>query len=494
MPLPQEERLAARHRVVALVGGVLALWATSGLFATLLDGRVNAFVLLLVAFPLGSVALVITRTGHWRIASFLATLALVLIIAGHVLGPLGAPTRPLLILPGTLGLVLLVIVALAVPLLAGWRSDALDRAAWTTGRAPPLLRSPLDWRAVPANYAGGFGLAGQLALEAAFSWRPATARIGLDVTREDLAAALAEAGATCEPRGGTTLAITLPDDGGQVRADRVCLAFPRRAHALRVRGESAAVRRAVLLIESLSVGSFARTEAGRRFEARINTMLRDAVCANTLEERSLLAEEAQRLERILDARDLPPHEWTALRAWKTQRLRLAIATKLLSEPAGPRAEGRVIAPAPALSPDLSRVLDTGQGLSTLRRIVFVPHWIVPVRDASGEREVLVNALTHKPEVMQGDEVLRAAREQAPSFFLDAPRSVTFLPAPEPTAAVLRDLREAFPHADVSPAVAGPAEWLLVPFVPTSEGYVNAVTGQKAPDLGPAAGVAAVTRP
>jgi hypothetical protein len=218
-------------------------------------------------------------------------------------------------------------------------------------------------------------------------------------------------------------------------------------------------------------------------------MARDAARARTLEERSLLAEEAERLERILDARDLPHDEWLALRAWATQRLRLQLATQLLSEPVGPRTEGRVLSPAPALAPELATLLDAG-GLAGLRRLVYVPHWILPVRDRWGEREVLVNALTHKPDLAHGAAVLHAARARAPSLFLDAPSSVQFLPAPEPTAAVLRELREALPRADVAPAVAGPAEWLLVPYVPTPEGYVNAVTGARAPDLGAPAAIAA----
>lgn len=492
MPLPPEKDLVGKHRAVALVGGGITLWAVAGLLATL-GADANPYLFLLAAIALAVVALPLAMSGRWRIAPLLASAAIVLALAGHVLGPLGAAQRPYFVWPSGAGIATLALVALAAPLVAGWRAHALYHAAKTTGRPPPLL-SPLDARRIPALIAEGSGLLGQLALQGALALRRAPTRVPLDVTREQLVAALSSVGVTCEPRGRAALELSLPDEGGRVAVKRVSLPFPSGAHALDVRGERAAVRRAVLLLESLAVGSFARTAAGRRFEARINTMLVDAQRAATLEERSLLAEESQRLESILDARDLPAHEWTALRAWKVQRLRLALSTKLLSEPAGPRVEGRVITPAPALAPDLARVLDTGQGLTSLRRIVFVPHWIVPVRDAAGEREVLVNALTHKPDIISGDVILQAARDHAPTFFLDAPRTVTFLPAPEPTAALLRDLREALPRADVAPAIAGPAEWLLVPYVPTNEGYVNAVTGAKAPDLGPVAGVAAATRP
>jgi len=170
-----------------------------------------------------------------------------------------------------------------------------------------------------------------------------------------------------------------------------------------------------------------------------------------------------------------------------------VATRLLSEPVGVRPEGRVLAPAPALAPDLARVLDAG-GLALLRRAVFVPHWVLPIRTRAGEVEVLVNALTHKPLADDARAaLLSCATERAPVLFLDAPRSVSFLPAPEPTAAVLRELRDAFPGADVAPSVNAPCEWLLVPYLPTSDGYVNAVTGEKAPDLGAPAGVAAAAR-
>jgi len=102
--------------------------------------------------------------------------------------------------------------------------------------------------------------------------------------------------------------------------------------------------------------------------------------------------------------------------------------------------------------------------------VFVPHWVVPV----GSDEVLVNALTQKldPEARACSTPRRPRRGPA----LDAPRSVRFLSAPEPTATLLRELREAIPGAHVAGARARPVEWLFVPFIPSGDGYVNGITG------------------
>lgn len=199
-------------------------------------------------------------------------------------------------------------------------------------------------------------------------------------------------------------------------------------------------------------------------------------------------EEANRLESLLDARDLMGDERQLLRGWKAQRLRILLSNKLLSEPVGPRSE-RALAPAPALAPELAQILDAG-GLATLRRLVFVPHWIVPVRTRWGEQEVLVNALTHKVDLAAGVEVLDAAREQGASLFVTAPRGVQFLQAPEPNASILRAVREAGVPGEASYQIGAPMELLYVPFVPAADGYANAVTGEAAKDMGPAPAMAA----
>jgi len=118
-----------------------------------------------------------------------------------------------------------------------------------------------------------------------------------------------------------------------------------RAHARR------AVARA-LESDATDAMSFAWTAPARRLESRLNVMIHEAARASTLEERSALYEEAHRVERVLDARPLLHDDWVALRAWKAQRLRLLLSHKLLAEPVGPKPEGRLVAPGPAIAPDM----------------------------------------------------------------------------------------------------------------------------------------------
>ena len=493
-------RFVRAWRRAAWAGSLVLLWGLVGALGWVLGGVDAApFVLASVAgaAALAGVGLALARVQ--RAAQAFLTLALAAAAAGHLLHPRGEPLRVLF--PAAWWGVALVLAALLVaPLVAGWRAHAVVLALRSTGRLPralPLraldaedgadLLAPMraPWLGLLRRLGEGYLLPGAAAMDAAgrLARRGEVMHGALDA--EAARAALVEAGHAVEPRGAG-LAVTLAEGGSVLVRPVPLLLSPRGGVALHGAPEARrAVRRA---LETAGV-RMCWTDAGRRFEARLDRLLDEAAQASSLEERSALYEEAQRVESVLDQRDLLHDDWVVLRAWKAHRLRSLLAHKLLGEPVGPRAEGRVLAPAPALRPDLARVLDAG-GLATLPRVVFVPHWVVPVRTRWGEAEVLVNALTGKPHP-DGPALLDAARQQGAGLLLAAPRGVKFLPAPEPTAALLRDLRDALPPGvDVSRAAEAPIEWLLVPHLPTAEGYVDAVTGAPAADLGPVPGVAA----
>lgn len=496
------------HRA-ALVGSALLLWGLVGVVAWAFRGRVEPTTLVVAGtLPLAvlGLALFLPRRRALDAAAFsLLTLALAFAAAGHVLHPRGAALAPFFpAAPAALA-------ALAAPLLAGWRAHALDLGLAATGRLPralplralvterpeDLLRPSYRWKRVVAGLArrlfDGLRLPGLLAVDVVLTLlarvRPGE-RVHLDADLDALERAFAAAGASCS-FDGAALDVQLPDHG-RVRVKRRQLAFPTTGPAavLDLAGPPAATAEVRRLLETdlCHVGRFAWTMQGLRWEARLNALLRDASQASTLEERSVLLDEAQRVERLLESRDLMAEERSLLRGWKAQRLRVLLSAKLLSEPVGPRTEGRIVAPAPALAPDVGQVIDAG-GLATLRRAVFVPHFVVPVRTGWGEHEVLVNALTGAPDLDAGEDVLSWARERGATLFLAVPRGAQFLPAPEPSAALLRALREAVRGADVAHATTAP-DTLFVPFLPSEGGYVNGVTGARAADLGPVPGVAA----
>lgn len=499
------------YHLVAWPAAAVLLWALAGLLAAALRAAPPYGLLAVGLVAIAVAAGLATRTP--RASAFLVTLGLGLAAAGHLLHPRGASLAPIMPLgiAGPLAGVLLFLLGLAVvPVLAGWRVLALSLALRATGRKPRALPlraldaadgdalarpAAAPWRGLLRAWAEGWLLPGGLALHAAGSLAHRIAgseTLHARWDRDSVKAALLAHGAAVEEKGAGLL-VTLPQSGARARLRPARLGFPRGEPALEVRGAPPArlaLRRA-LESDAAPALTLSWTDAGRRIEARLNSLLRDAATASTLEERSALYEDAQRIETILDERTLLHDDWVVLRAWKTHRARLALAQKLLSEPVGPRGEGRVVAPAPAMRPDLARVMDAG-GLAALRRAVFVPHWIVAVRTPWGEREVLVNALTGKPDTEGGADVLAAARDRGATLLLDAPRSVRFLQAAEPTAAILRDLRAALPRGvDVVAAADAPVDWLFVPHVPSGDAYVNAVTGAPAADLGPAPGLASM---
>jgi hypothetical protein len=353
-----------------------------------------------------------------------------------------------------------------------------------------------SWRHAPmallVAFARGLSLGGTVLSDALLLPFAPRDRIHAQADPEILAAALVEAGATCDPEGAV-LAVRLPPRAEGIAAPIVrirvrAIRYPwvDRRHHLEVTGDANEVRRLRAWLEGPCCAAlvFSWSATGVRIEKRLNTMLREAQHASTLEERSLLLDEANKMSLALLERDLNEEEHAILATLKSQRLRGMLATRMLSEPPGGRQEGRVLAPAAAMAPPLANVLDAG-GLSAVKRIVFVPHWIVPVQGVWGERETLVNALTgHLAPNALG--LLDAMRRRAPAHFHDAGSHAQFLPAPPPTAALLRELRGAggigSPPANL--------ELVYVPFVSSATGFVNAVTGDAAPDLGPAAAVAA----
>ncbi|GEM_PF-6920479 len=480
--------LVARARLLACVAGAVAVWGAAGLLAGRLDGRVGGLALApWIALPaLLALALLVParrRGGAWlTLAGLAGTLALVLAVAGHALAPWGGPVLALLPTSGAWGWTLGLAAALLAPLLAGARLAALERAFDASGKRAGLaltLRVVLDAPGrLPRHLVRGWSLAGVALLDlATLPLRPRD-RLHAEADLDALAAALTENGASCE-RDGSALVVRLPPraEGAlspalRVRASR--LAFPalaRGAH-LDVRGDAAEARRLRAWLEGPCCHAlvFSWSDAGVRLERRLNAMLREAQGAATLEERSVLMEEASRLASVLLERDLNGEEHAILATLKGQRLRGLLATRMLSEPPGSRPEGRVLAPAAAMAPPLSRVLDAG-GLSAVKRLVFLPHWVLPVATPWGEGEVLVNALTGKPDP-DGPALLDAMRRRAPTHFLDAGSRAQFLPAPAPNAALLHEVRGlgAVAHAPAA------LELVYVPFVGAAEGYVNAVTG------------------
>lgn len=497
------DSFARSFRASALLGSAALMWAFVALGSILLVNRIEATTTLFFAVPLFVVGAALT---FWRRSLPVGCVALGLAFGvagiGHVLGPNVNALDPLFL---NAGVVFPAVGLLVFPLLSGWRARALDLALRATGRRPrgfplraliadegdELLTHDLTAKRAALGAArawlDGWTLPGLVALDVAHRLRPGhVERLHFDADLPTLERAFASVGATTELRA-RSLVLQLPNKRERVRLRRHRLAFPRgeQAFVIEISGPRADAHEARRILETdlAHVGRFAWTAQGLRWEARLNALIHDAHSAASLEERSALLEEAARIERLLDARDLMGDERQLLRGWKAQRLRILLSNKLLSEPVGPRGE-RALAPAPALAPELSMILEAG-GLSSLRRLVFVPHWIVPVRTPWGEQEVVVNALTHKADLAAGLSVLRAARERGASLFVVAPRGVQFLPAPEPNASILKTIREAGVKGKASYDSGVTMEIIYVPFVPSEDGYHNAVTGEAASDMGPA---------
>lgn len=389
-----------------------------------------------------------------------------------------------------------------VPLLVGMRIGALhvaQRAGGRLARGPRLMVEALvrrgddalgapEWRRLPQGLAARWAL-GAFAPVALLAHlvplRPAD-RVRAEASIPALSEALAAAGARVE-RDGSTLSIQLPPahEGATPAPARL---RPRRtldgARALDARGPPEALRRLRRLLEGPAAHAllFTTSAPAQRWERRLNALAREALVASTLEERSLLLEETDRLRQALEARALAGEEWTIL-SLKEARLRALLSQRLLSEPPGMRLDGNALAPLPALAPDLARVLDAG-GLGAMGRVVFVPFWILPVETPWGEQEVCVNGATGRYDAEESRALLAAMRERGPGLLVEAGAKPQFLPHAPPTGALLRELRA---HGvRIPPEVATgatPADVVYVPYLAGPHGYASGVTGNAAPDLG-----------
>ncbi|HUR69209.1 MAG TPA: hypothetical protein VM370_08180, partial [Candidatus Thermoplasmatota archaeon] len=351
--------------------------------------------------------------------------------------------------------------------------------------APPAWRTA--WRGALRAWTDGATLPGLILLDAAHAATRPTDRLHAEASQDELADALVAQGATVEkqPRA---LVVRLPD-AAPLRVTTSQLLLPR-GPALDVKGEVDAARRLRRTLEGAASHAlvFSWSAPARRWERRINALHKEALVASSLEERSLVMEELDRVRRTLSERALCGEEHTML-SLKEESVRALLAHRMLSEPPGARSEGRVLATHGALLPHVARVIDAG-GLAAVKRVAFVPHWIVPVSTRWGEQEAAVSAATGGVELAESSALLDAMRRRGPVLFADVGAQAIFLPAPAPTGAILRQMRQAglaVPE-DVAKGLT-PADIVYVPYLATGDGYVSGITGALAPDLGNAVPVA-----
>lgn len=498
-------------RRAGLVGGALVVWALAAIVADVAPGPLVALAaapLLLVAL----VALAVDLRAPSRVASALAawsaTLALAFALAGHVLYWGGLHLRLFLLTsaPGVRASVYAGVLLL-VPLYVGMRYRALQLAWEASGsraRGPrtlveALARRPGDdllarpawrgaWKGVIARWADGVGLPGVIVLDLALLARRPDDRLHAEAPTEALAAALQAAGAAVE-RKGRDLLVRFPDASTATISPTRLLLPP--GPALEVRGPPALAHRLRRLLEGDASHAlvFAWSATARRWERRLNALHAEALAADTLEERSLVMEELDRVRRAVSERALCGEEFSIL-SIKEGAARALLAHRMLSEPPGNRGEPRVLAQHGALLPGVARVLDAG-GLAAVKRVAFVAHWIVPVQTPWGEQEAAVSASTGKLDPVESRALLQAMRERGPSLFLDVGAQALFLPAPPPTGALLREMKGAgLAVADEVAKGEVACDIVYVPYLATAEGYASGVTGRVAPDLGSVVPVAA----
>lgn len=371
------------------------------------------------------------------------------------------------------------------------RAEALVRAEDLTG-AP-------EWRRLPQGIAlawvRGLVLPVLLALDLATTPLARGDRIRAEASPDALAEGLAAIGARVEHDGSRLVVhLAAAHDGHAPKAVRVKtrrVLFPFVADAIDVRGARDDVRRFRRALDGPLAhhALFTASAPARRWERRLNALMREAQVAATLEERSLLLEEAERLSRAMMERALAADESRML-ALKEARLRALLCQRLLSEPAGMRLDGRRLAPLPTMPPDLARVVDAG-GLAAMKRVVFVPFWIVPIETPWGEQEACINGATGRYDPIESRTLLEAMARRGPGLLVEAGPQPQFLPHAPPTAALLREMRANGLRIPADVATGGaPPDLVYVPFLAASEGYVSGVTGIAAPDLGAGVPVAA----
>lgn len=492
-PASSAEEVARLTRRTAIASGLLVVWALAGVIVAIGPAASVAWG----AVPLGLLALVLLFVDLRRpsavlsaIAAGSATIALALAVAGHALYWGGFNLRLVLVpVSGTLKWTVFASVLLLVPLYAGVRTRAL-RLAWAAAgsraRGPGAhLQALLPARGLAARWAEGAALPGTLVLDAALRARPAADRMHAEANVDALAAALSDQGASVE-RKGRDLVVRMGGEPVVLSRSRMLIP-PGPTLDLRGRRDDARKIRRALEADASHALTFTWSAVAQRWEARLNALRVGARAASSLEERSIVMEELDRVRRAIDERSLCGEEWTIL-AMKERDTRALLAHKMLSEPPGSRSE-RVLAQHAALMPDVGQVLDAG-GLAAVKRIAFVPHWIVPVETSWGQQEAVVSAATGKFDAEESRALLDIMRGRGPWLFLDVGTQAIFLPAPPPTGALLREMRSAglVVSEDVATGELA-ADVVYVPYVATADGYKSGVTGRVAADLGSVAPVA-----
>lgn len=513
-PPASADEVARLMRRTGIVAALLVVWALAGALVSLAIGRVSGVALALAVVPAAALAALLALALDLRrpsralstAAAGFATMALVGAVAGHVLHWRGANLLlTLLAQPAGVRAAVFAGVLLLVPLYAGARLHALG-LAWSAAGArargsrltlESLAREGDDalsppawsraWRGALARWLQGLTLPGLLLFDVALATRRPDDRLHAETTLDALADALVAQGAAVE-RKPRELRVRL-GDAEPLRVSPARVLLPP-GPALEIRGAPSDARTLRRMMEGHASHAlvFAWSQPARRWERRLNALHREAIAATSLEERSLVMEELDRVRRALDERALCGEEYAVL-ALKESRARALLAHRMLSEPPGPRTEARVLAQHGALMPDVARVLDAG-GLSAVKRVAFVPHWILPVVTPWGEQEVVVSAATGKLDADESRALLAAMRREGPLILLDVGAQALFLPAPPPTGALLREMRGA--GLVVSEGVAtgrAPADVVYVPYLATPDGYASGVTGRVAPDLGNAVPVA-----
>lgn len=488
--------------LAAASASAFGVWGAAATLFVLLEGRVaGAHVALFgilpaaVAFLAFGGAFAVRRRAGGEARALLAlssvagTALLALAVAGHVLHARGEALRPLFGegWPLAWRAPALFAAVLGAPLVGGLLARAAGRALDVAGASP--WRPTLDGRALALGLLEGLALPGLLLLDVVLTLTVARkerhARIHLDAplprVKESLErlgwrVATLDGGLACEPPGS-------PEGAPAASLKPRRLHFPRcdasRLLVLEGPTDARVSLRLALERDAAFCGRASWTAAARRLEARVDALAREEEDAWSHEERGALLETLASLEAGLRLRPLLADEWGAL-LWKVE----ALKARLLREPPTPLAsERRPLAPAPALAPDLTRILDAG-GLSATARLLYVPHHLVRVRTAIGEAEVAVNALTQEIDLAESRALLRALESRGADLRAHGTRAA-FAPAPAPTAALLGDVRTVVRRAwgpRRTEARLEDVELLYVPFVEREDGWANAVTGRACPSL------------
>lgn len=478
------DRLVAHARLAAGAGGIVAAFLLAPLLA-LFDAPAGlaAAGLALVAAGAAAAAIARGRTGALAAAA-LGVAGLHALLASVLAAfPRLAGGTPLDLLAGLLGLGGAVAITAPVAILAllatGMAVEAARMELDSAGnRGVPIhlpLRAeraedlflaprPVAWALGFARCLGtGFASPGLLLFEAGreISGLAARARgrrrFAVHASLDPAALARAQAAI---------------GDSARLECRRTVLPAAQNADLLVVEGPTEAAPQLARLLETsfLLEGAFAWSREASRIERRIASLAREAEEAVTIEARSALLEEAESIAHAVALRDLVEEERTLLLGWKTQSLALLLHRRL-DEGAAGRASPLVVAPAPAILPDLSALVSAG-GLGGSSDVVYMPYWILPVATEAGDVEVAVDATTR---TIDPGAVLAALDARGPRLLLAA--AGRFVPAARVEEAA-EEASRAFADRGYVARSAG-AFLVYAPFLPTRDGSVNLLTGEPA---------------